>query len=150
MRCCLYHMSHKVWTLIAFIVCTGVCLAVKENYPFSNYPMYGDPDPISEYYHLADGDGKPLAVRNLTSVTCPQVGKILRGRGDARGKELGMKRKNMPPAEWEVICRLTLGELREKAKVYGNTLPEKLRIMHTTIEYKDGRVVETPRVFFAE
>lgn len=143
-------MSHKVWVFIALVLCSALCLAVKENYPFSNYPMYGDPDPISEYYHLADGEGKPLAVRSLTSVTCPQVGKILRKRGDDRGKELGMKRKQMPPEEWEKICRLTLAELRDKAKVFGNTLPDKLKIMHTTIEFKEGRVVETPRVFFAE
>lgn len=143
-------MSHKVWVLIVFVLSIGVCLAVKENYPFSNYPMYGDPDPVSEYYHLTDGDGKALAVRSITSVTCPQVGKILRKRGDDRGKELGMKRKNLPAQEWEIICRKTLGELREKAKVWGNTLPDKLRIMHTTIEFKEGRVVETPRVFFAE
>ena len=143
-------MSHKIWVFIALVACSAFSLAVKENYPFSNYPMYGDPDPVSEYYHLADGDGKPLAVRSLTSVTCPQVGKILRKRGDDRGKELGMKRKQMPPEEWEKICRLTLSELREKAKVFGNALPDRLKIMHTTIEFKEGRVVETPRVFFAE
>ena len=143
-------VSHKIVLITAFALFCGVSLKVKENFPFSNYPMYGDPDPVSEFYHLADETGKPLAVRTLTGVTCPQVGKILRKRGDDRGKQLGMKRKNMPPAEWEVICRRTLDELRHKAVVNGAGLPEKMRIMHTTIEYKDGRIVETPDIFFAE
>lgn len=143
-------LSHKIVLISAFAVFCGFSLEVKENFPFSNYPMYGDPDPVSEYYHLADAEGKPLAVRTLTGVTCPQVGKILRKRGDARGKQLGVKRKNMPAAEWEIICRKTLGELRAKAVVFKNKLPDKMRIMHTTIEFKDGRIVETPDIFFAE
>ncbi len=143
-------VSHRIVLISAFAAFCGFSLKVKENFPFSNYPMYGDPDPVSEYYHLADGEGKPLPVRTLTGVTCPQVGKILRKRGDDRGRQLGMKRKNMPPAEWEIICRKTLDELRQKASVRGNKLPDKMRIMHTKIEYKDGGIVETPDIFFAE
>lgn len=143
-------LSHKIVLPAAFAVFCGFSLKVKENFPFSNYPMYGDPDPVSEYYHLADGEGKALAVRTLTGVTCPQVGKILRKYGDERGKQLGVRRKNLPPEEWKRIRDKIMGELRDKAKAHGNTLPGKLRIMHTTIEYKNGGIVETPRVFFAE
>ena len=142
--------GHRELLLLILAGFIGFSLWAKENFPFSNYPMYGDPDPVSEYYHLADGDGKPLAVRTLTTVTCPQVGKILRKRGDDRARQLKTKRKQLPPAEWEPICRKTLDELRGKAKVIGNDLPAKMRIMHTTIEHKDGRIVETPAIFFAE
>lgn len=141
---------HKIVLLLVLAGFCGFSLAVKENYPFSNYPMYGDPDPVSEYYHVADAEGKPIAVRSLTSVTCPQVGKILRKRGDDRAREFGTKRKKLPKEEMDAICRETLADLREKARVFGNTLPEKMRIMHTTIEFKDDRIVETPEVFFAE
>ena len=143
-------LSHKIVLTAAFAAFCGFSLRVKENFPFSNYPMYGDPDPVSEYYHLTDGEGQPLAVRSLTGVTCPQVGKILRKRGDDRGKQLGMKRKKMPPAEWEIICRKTLNELRDKAVAHGNKLPGSMRIMHTKIEFKEGRIAETPDIFFAE
>ncbi len=143
-------LSHKIVLIAAFAVFCGVSLKVKENFPFSNYPMYGDPDPVSEFYHLADSEGQPLAVRTLTGVTCPQLGKILRKRGDDRGKQLNMKRKKMPASEWEVICGKTLQELRDNARLRKNNLPDKLRIMHTTIEFKDGRIVETPTIFFAE
>ena len=143
-------ISHKVLVPVILVLFCGFSLAVKENYPFSNYPMYGDPDPVSEYYHLTDGEGKPIAIRSLTSVTDPQLGKILRKRGDDRAAELGTKRKKMPKAEWDPICRKTLEELRGKAKVFGNTLPDKMQIMHITIEFKDGRVVESPEIFFTE
>ncbi len=132
--------------LIILAVFIAFSLAVKENFPFSDYPMYTDPDPVSEYYHVTDGDGNPLAVRTLTGITCPQVGKILRKRGDEHAKKLGTKRMKMPASEWEPICRETFADLRAKSDM----LPAKMRIMHTTIEYKDGRILETPRVFFAE
>lgn len=141
-------LSHKIVLLVAFAGFCGFSLAVKENYPFSNYPMYGDPDPVSEYYHLADGTGKPLPVHLLTGVTCPQLGKILRKYGDERAQQLHTKRKKLLPAEWDPICRRIFSELRSKTG--GNQLPDKLRIMHTTIEFKDGKIVETPSIFFAE
>ena len=143
-------MSQRAVLIAAFALFCWVSLKVKENFPFSNYPMYGDPDPVSEFYHLTDAEGKPLAVRTLTGVTCPQVGKILRKRGDDRGKQLGVRRKNLAAAEWEIICRKTLDELRGKAVVRGSELPDKMRIMHTKIEFKDDRIVETPDIFFAE
>jgi len=39
--------------------------------------MYGDPDPVSQYYHLTDGDGKPLPIDQLTGVRSANLGKIV-------------------------------------------------------------------------
>ena len=143
-------LSHKVVLIAAFAAFCSFSLAVKENFPFSNYPMYGDPDPVSEYYFLADGDGKALPIRSITGVTCPQLGKILRKRGEDRGKELGVKRRKLPIEERDKLARITLADLRAKAEKNTRGLPQKLRIMYVKIEFKDGRIVEIPEVYFAE
>ena len=41
-------------------------------------------------------------------------------------------------------------DLRVKAAKNVRELPAKMRIMYTKIEFKDGRIVETPEVYFAE
>ena len=78
-------------------------------------------------------EGQPESVKTLIATHISGLKSALESE---RGQRKDLNRK--------------LGELRDKAKVFGNTLPDKLKIMHTTIEFKEGRVVETPRVFFAE
>jgi hypothetical protein len=43
------------------LVLTALCLVVREEYPFSHFPMYSSFGKTTYYVHLADGTGKPLA-----------------------------------------------------------------------------------------
>jgi hypothetical protein len=143
--------THKIVLLIALPAFCALSLALQENYPFSHYPMYGDPDPVSVYYHLADGEGKPLPIEKLTGKSAPKLGKILRGHAERRAKELKLRSYNkLPPNEWQPICTETLAYLRQQAQVRKQVLPAKLRIMKTEIRYDGDKVVESPQVFFAE
>jgi hypothetical protein len=140
----------KISVVLALAAFCAVSMAAKENYPLSHYPMYADPGATSEYFYLADGAGDPLPVRTLTGVTSSQLGKVLRKRGDDRARELGVHRRELPAAEWEPICQLTLDELRSKAEAYGKPVPGVLRLVHATIELRGGSVVETPVTFYSE
>lgn len=144
-------VSHKV--ILVALVPLYCLLAEKlqENYPVSHYPMYGDPDPVSVYYHLADGEGKPLPIEKLTGKSAPKLGKILRGHAERRAAELKLRSySKLPAEEWAPICKETLAYLRQQAGVLKHELPSKLRIMKTEIRFKNGAVDETPIVFFAE
>lgn len=144
-------LTPKLILLIALPAFCALSLALKENYPFSHYPMYGDPDPVSLYYHLADGEGKPLPIETLTGKSAPKLGKILRGHAERRAKELKLNHYGkLPPEEWAPICKETLSYLRQQAEVLHQTLPAKLQIMKTEIRFQDGKVAETPKVFFSE
>jgi hypothetical protein len=141
----------RVLLLAALAALCGICWTVKENYPFSHYPMYGDPNAVSGYYHLADVDALPLAVEKLTGKSAPKLGKILRGSAERKAKALGLRSAaRLGRADWDVICVETLGYLRQQAGVLKQTLPDRLCIMYTEIRFVDGRVVESPKVFYRE
>jgi hypothetical protein len=144
-------VSHKVILVLLLPLYCFVAEKLEENYPVSHYPMYGDPDPVSVYYHLADGNGKPLPIEHLTGKSAPKLGKILRGHAERRAKELKLRSySKLPPEEWPPICKETLAYLRQQAGVLKQELPAKLKIMKTEIRFLDGRVVENPNIFFAE
>jgi hypothetical protein len=140
----------KLLVVLALAAFCGVSLVAKENYPLSHYPMYADPGSTSEYFYLAGSSGDPLPVRTLTGVTSSQLGKILRKRGDDRARDLGVHRRELPAAEWGPICQQTLDELRARATAHGKVVPEALRLVHATIELRDGEVVESPVTFYSE
>lgn len=143
-------LSSKVILLIAIPVFCALSLVLKENFPFSHYPMYSDPDPISAYYHLEDAEGKVLPLTQLTGVRGPNLGKILRKRLSDQAKKLDVGVKSLPREAVDGVARDTLAYLRTQAKHSKQVLPEKLRIMFTTIQFVDGKVEEKREVFFAE
>jgi hypothetical protein len=140
----------KVIILGGIVVFAALSLALKENYPLSHYPMYGDPDPVSQYYHLTDGQGKPLPINQLTGVRAANLGKILRKRLNDRAKDMKINVKSLPPAERDRTSQETLEYLRSQAKHHKQVIPDKLRIMFTTIRFHEGHVLEQPEVFYAE
>ncbi len=132
------------------VFCT-VSLAVKENYPFSHFPMYGDPNPERYYFWLATAEGEPLAVRNLTGKSSAQLGKMLRTYADRRLKEAGVKRRDdLPPEQKQAVGEELVAFLRQEAAVLKKTMPERVAIMRTDIRYEDGHTTETSSVYYAE
>jgi hypothetical protein len=142
--------AYKLILLASLLGFCAFSLCVKENYPFSHYPMYSDPDPTAFYHYLTDGEGKPLATYAYTGKSAAQVGKIIRTRSLEHAKMLGMEAKKMPPAEWDAVCRDTLAYLHAQSQSNGTPLPAKVRIMRTDIRFEKDQVMETPRVLFAE
>lgn len=129
----------------------SVSLAVKENYPFSHFPMYGDPNPERYLFWLATADGEPLPVRNYTGKSSAQLGKILRTYADKKLKEAGVRRRDDLPAEYkETVGKELLIFLRQEAASLKQTLPDKLAIMRTDIRYEDGHTTETASVYYSE
>lgn len=143
-------LAPKIVILGGVVVFAALSLALQENYPLSHYPMYGDPDPVSQYYHLTDGEGKPLPINQLTGVRATNLGKILRKRLSDRAKDLKVSVKSLPKIEQDRMAQETLDYLRAQAKHHKQVIPEKLRIMFTTIRFHEGRVLEQPEVFYAE
>lgn len=142
--------SHKSLLLASLVAFCAFSLWAKENYPFSHYPMYGDPDPSAFYHYLTDGEGKPIATYAFTGKSAAQVGKIIRTRSIEKAKILGMDAKKMSQSEWDAVYRETLAYLHAQSKSNGTPLPERVRIMRTDIRFEGDRVRETPRVMFAE
>lgn len=133
----------KISPLSTLLIYCLLSVMIRENYPFSNFPMYSNPSPERMYYALADGDGKVLPIATLTGITSPKIGKIYRKIVDERSRKLNINPSKFTPEQVESIGLEILQQLRHEAETKKQTLPPKLQIIKTYISYKDGQIVET-------
>lgn len=149
-------LKQKIWSFVkispltTLAIYTILSLVIKENYPFSNYPMYSNPSPERPYYTIADGDGKPLPIQTKTGITCPKIGKIYRKKAEELGEKLDVNAKELKPEQVQAIGMEIFTQLRTEAAKLKQPMPERLQLVRTYISYKDGKVIETPNVIAQE
>jgi hypothetical protein len=134
-------------TLVVFVI---ACLIAKENFPFSNFPMYSRPGAERGIFLITDGDGQPIPVGSLTGVTASQVGKAYR----RKSKELGRPTNPLSGQSRAERDRMVGTEifqmLREQSAKRGKELPERLQLHLMEIRFEEGEVKEKKRVLAAE
>lgn len=125
-------VCHPIFPLIVYLPVTQL---IRDNYPFSHYPMYSKPNSEAlSFQYLADAEGKPLPIKWHTGITPSQLSKRYR---DA-------KRKN--PTE-ESAALDVLGRVREQNhQRKGHELPEHIRLMEDTLRFSEGKLVEDKRM----
>jgi hypothetical protein len=143
--------SRLLWhtPLSALAIFVVVCLIAKENFPFSNFPMYSRPGAERGYFVVTDGEGEPIPVGKMTGVTASQVGKAYR----KKSKELSLKADvtgQARPARDRTVATEIFEMLREQASKRGKEIPEKLQLHLVEIRFEDGEIKENKRVLFAE
>lgn len=139
--------TSPVTSLLIFCV---LSLVLKENYPFSNFPMYTNPSPESSYFSITDGEGNDLPIARLTGVTCPKVGKIFKKKAAESQKKQRVKPADLSAEVTQAIGAEIFQYLRESALALRTDLPAKLQLRHTRIAYEDGRIRETPQILAQE
>ena len=77
------------------LLVTVVCLVVKEEFPFSHFPMYESFSDYSFTVYIADRDGEPIPVQSLTSQKTSKLKKIF-------NKEQKLVRKELEGAGVEI------------------------------------------------
>ncbi|MFT4548035.1 MAG: hypothetical protein ACI8XO_000037 [Verrucomicrobiales bacterium] len=130
---------------------TIVCLVVKENFPFSHYPMYSNFEDQTYYVWLADREGEPIPAQTLTYHRLGKIKKIYNdGLLDVRekvGREAGKKPRKRD---------LTLEQRRAPGDetlrwIYDNSRPAAqeillgsapLRLYQVDVRIEDNQVVE--------
>lgn len=130
-------------------------MALRDNYPFSHYPMYASFSDHTYYVFVADKDDKPIALQKVTKgIRTSKLKKPYNRDLDKKRKELGKRRTRHLTAEE----RREAGE-QALAQVYRNCNPvakaslEKLapiKLYHVDIYMEEGRVDERPPQFIAE
>ena len=140
----------KVSPIAALLVYTGLSLAIEENYPFSNYPMYSNPSPERPYYTITDGDGQALPIQTKTGITCPKIGKIYRKKSEELARSLDIRANDMKPEHQQQIAEEMFAQLRTEAKKLNQPMPPTLQLMKTYISYQDGKVVEEANLIARE
>lgn len=107
-----------------------VSLKTGEHYPFSHFPMYGNPNPKPvDYYFLTDATGQPLPVAELTGDTAPKLKKRLNTELNEWGTANQTRRKAAIPAD--VRSRITkelLDATVAQSKRRGTPLPDRVQL----------------------
>jgi hypothetical protein len=130
--------------LAAFIaIVVAASLKIGEHYPFSNFPMYGNPSaaPV-DYYFLTDAAGEPLPTGKLTGDTAPKLKKRLNSSLNDWAKANPALGKSKMPAE--VRARITRGILDgfvQQSNQRGTPLPDRVQLWR-------GDIISTPRGFY--
>ena len=136
----------------------AVCFVVRENFPFSHFPMYSSFSDYSYYIYFTDGKGEPVPILDLSGHKTSGLKKIY-------DKRLEKDREKM---EKEGVAiegfRFMTREQREPAAkytlqwIYDNTKENRkaalgarrpLRLHHMHLRYEAGKTVEESE-FIAE
>ena len=107
-----------------------LCLKTGEHYPFSHFPMYGNPGPRPvDYYFLTDSAGTPLPVQSLTGDTAPKLKKRLNTELNAWGFANHQRVKSLIPAEVRSrIAKEVLDGFVAQSRQRGTPLPDQVQL----------------------
>jgi len=141
-------------TIKACVVLLIANMALRDNYPFSHYPMYASFTDHTYYVFVAGKDDQPLALETVTAGI--RTGKLKKPYDrdlDSKRKDLHKRKRNLTVEE-----RREAGE-QALAQVYRNCTPpararlEKqapIKLYHVDIYMHEGKVDERPPQFIAE
>jgi hypothetical protein len=82
-----YRIFRRIPLKLALLL-TVICLAVKEEFPFSHFPMYESFSKYSYVVFVADRDGNPLPVQSLTSQKTSKLKKIFQTEQEGVREEI--------------------------------------------------------------
>ena len=107
-----------------------LCLKTGEHYPFSHFPMYGNPGPRPvDYYFLTDSGGAPLPVQSLTGDTAPKLKKRLNTELNEWGFANGTRVKSeIPPDVRTRLTKEVLDSFVAQSKHRGTPLPARVQL----------------------
>ena len=137
---------HAIFPILVYI---ALSMILKENYPFSHFPMYSNPStkPLS-YFYLADGEGEPLRLLYHTGLTTSRLTK--RVGNEKRKYEKGDLK------EEEIVAKAGVDVLRFIRKMNAKRsktrpLPEDIQLvqMRITLDGSESGFTEE-RIYVAQ
>ena len=119
----------------AFILTTILCLALRENYPFSHFPMYSRMSGNTFYVYVTDQNDEPVPIHTLTSIRTGRLKKIynsrlylMRDKLEAEGKFAGFQ--NLTIEERREAGEYTLSHILERCPPGRKARLDALRPLH--------------------
>ena len=146
-----YLRSHWRWfaaALLAVGALTSLSLKLEENFPFSHFPMYGNPQPGDvDYYFLTDASGEPLSTNDYAGITAPQIkkriNKILKEEGKAASKKA--RKLDLLSRELDAAALSVLMKMREDAADANSS--KQCIAWPAGVQLKQGLILTTPQGF---
>jgi hypothetical protein len=130
-----------------------LCLVLRENFPFSHFPMYSSFSSYSYYVYVADANDEPIPIEAITSIRTSALKKAYQGKLEEVREELeseGVEIEGfqfMTPEQCRPAGEYTLQWLIENCKeharpeLYGH---RPLNFHVVGLRYKDGEINQIP------
>ena len=130
---------------------TVACLAIKEQYPFSNFPMYSSFGDSTYYVYLADGEDRPLPTYAAAGMSTPKLKKVFANELRQERKRAPASRKPLLQEHKRAAGERVLARLKEAAGQRKSDAPAPAvwRLYEVNISLVDGRY-EKQRNLIAE
>ena len=116
---------------------TLFCVIVKENYPFSHFPMYSGFADKTYFYYFAQ-DGEPIEAKRIFKTSIPRSKKLM---GNYKDEAEDANPKASDEENEKEAGSVLLAYLREsttRKEVYAEILAKPISLMRKNIHYKDG------------
>jgi hypothetical protein len=130
----------------------ALCLGLKENFPFTHYPMYSDFSDETYYVWLADSEGNPIASQSVTGLRLGRIKKVynkgLLAARESVGEESGdtPRKRDLTNAQKRPSGEATLAWIFQSSHEPARVTLRKaspLRLYQVDITIKDSRVIES-------
>lgn len=107
LRFCKHPASILVWFCLFSLI-------VKEQYPFSHYPMYSGWSHRTHYFYIAN-DEEPIKAKRVFKVSVPRTKKLYGGIIEEIEDERGVSNHELTQADFSEAGRRLLKKLRDEA-----------------------------------
>lgn len=107
LRFCKHPASVLVWFCLFSLI-------IKEQYPFSHYPMYSGWSHRTHYFYITNSEG-PVQAKRIFKVSVPRTKKIYGGIVNDIGDERDLPNHELSDADFAEAGRRLLMKLRDEA-----------------------------------
>ena len=135
----------KRFPLKTFLVVLLLCGVVKDNFPFSHFPMYDHFPDHTFYVFVKDGTGGPIPLESVTGTRTANFKKPYDKELNRIRKTLDKRKRELSAAEREPAGRHALENLYQRAPEPVKRRLEALaplQLYHADILMEDGVILE--------
>jgi hypothetical protein len=118
---------------------TALNLMLREEFPFSHFPMYADFSPRALYVRVTDGDGQPVALRGM-GAAAPLLTKVYWHERRQAAARLGLAPSRLSEAQLREPGTRTLAFVVGQAALTGALLPSRLHLYEVDLTLRAGRI----------
>lgn len=132
------------------VLMIALCLILKENYPFSNFPMYSSFSDHTFFIYVSDANDQPIPIEVLTAIRTGRLKKVYDSQLRSVSKKLGKRKRELSVEERHDIGLETLrwffSSSRDEVKPYLKKY-KQIKLYHVDLTIENGKVAEqTPEM----
>jgi hypothetical protein len=134
-----------LWPFVLMLALCASSFLIGEQFPVTRFPMYDKFPDHTFYVYVADRDGHPIPVHEITGINTSKLKKPYDKELNRTRKKLGKRKKELTADERRVAGETALRKLYESAPAAGKAKLEAfapIQLLHVWIFSEDGKSAE--------